>query len=166
MNKERLMVAIGEQAPDFALPNQNGQQVKLSQFRGQKVILFAFPKAGTGGCTAQACGFRDSLPQIQAQNAVVLGISTDRPDELKRWHTAQNLSYDLLSDPKRMVIDQWNAGGMSILGIVSLPFAKRSYWVIDENGIVIDMQIGIAPGESVKKALKAVQSAEASAGAS
>jgi peroxiredoxin Q/BCP len=153
------MVAIGEHAPDFALPNQNGQQVKLSHFRGQKVIIFAFPKAGTGGCTAQACGFRDTFPQFQAQNAVILGLSTDRPNELKRWHMAQKLQYDLLSDPKRAVIDEWNAGGKTLLGIVPLPTARRSYWVIDETGVIIDMKIDVGPQESVEKALKALQGA-------
>ncbi len=157
------MIEPGKQAPDFTLPNQNGQQVKLSQFRGQKVIIFAFPKAGTAGCTMQACSFRDTFPDIQAHNAVVLGLSTDRPDDLKRWHTNQNLQYDLLSDPTQAVIDEWNAGGASLLGLVRMPFAKRSYWVVDEEGMIIDMQIGVGPQESVDKALRAVQGATAGA---
>ena len=151
------MVAIGEQAPDFTLPNQDRQQVTLSQFRGQKVIIFAFPKAGTAGCTMQACSFRDVFPQLQAANTVVLGLSSDQPHALKRWHAEENLQYDLLSDPQQAVISEWNAGGMSILGIVRLPFARRSYWVIDEDGVLIDMQIGVGPRASVDKAFKTVQ---------
>jgi thioredoxin-dependent peroxiredoxin len=153
------MVAVGQAAPDFALPNQNGQTIRLQDFRGKKVIIFAFPKAGTAGCTMQACGFRDMFPQISAENTIVLGLSTDQPQQLKKWHTDQNLQYDLLSDPQQKVIDAWNAGGMSLLGIVRVPRAKRSYWVIDESGTIIDMQIGVGPRASVDQALRAVQQA-------
>jgi peroxiredoxin Q/BCP len=151
------MFTIGQQAPDFELPNQDGETVRLSDFRGQKVVMFAFPKAGTAGCTMQACAFRDEFPQISAENAVILGISADRPDQLKQWHTKHNLQYDLLADPKQTVIGEWNAGGTSILGLVQVPFAKRSYWVVDEDGILIAMQIGIGPRASVAKALEALQ---------
>ncbi|MGL4649035.1 MAG: peroxiredoxin, partial [Caldilineaceae bacterium] len=73
------MPHTGEIAPDFELLNQDGKRVHLSDFRGQKVVLFVFPKANTMGCNAQACGFRDEFETIQAQNAVILGISTDLP---------------------------------------------------------------------------------------
>lgn len=154
------MPNIGEQAPDFSLKNQDEQTITLSQFRGKKVIIFAFPKAGTGGCTAQACSFRDALPQIENVNAVVLGISTDTPAALKSWKAREKLQYDLLSDPDQTVLDQLGAGGASLLGIVRVPIAKRSYWVIDETGKIIDMQIGVGPQESVDKALQAVTAGE------
>ena len=151
------MLAIGQPAPDFELPNQNGDLIKLSDLRGQNVVMFSFPKAGTAGCTMQACGFRDEFPQISAQNAVILGISADRPDQLKKWHTQHSLQYDLLSDPKQAVLDNWDAGGTSILGIVKVPFARRSYWVIDDAGTLIDMQIGVGPQASVSQAIAALQ---------
>jgi peroxiredoxin Q/BCP len=153
------MLTIGQQAPDFQLPNQDQQLVSLSDYRGQKVIIFAFPKATTAGCTLQACSFRDAFPQIAAEHTVVLGISTDRPDELKEWHTQHRLQYDLLSDPDKQVITALGAGDNSLLGIISFPGAKRSYWVIDEEGTVIDMQIGVSPQASVSRALKAVRAA-------
>lgn len=154
------MVAVGQAAPDFELPNQDGETVRLSDFRGKKVVMFAFPKADTPGCTTQACAFRDEFTQISAENAVILGISTDQPEQLKRWHTAKNLQYDLLSDPEQEVIGEWGAGGLSILGIVKMPFAKRSYWVVDEAGTIVNMQIGVGPKASVAKAIEALQHAQ------
>ena len=79
------MPAIGQQAPDFELLNQEGQPQRLSDLRGRRVILFAYPKAATPGCTTQACGFRDNFPQIEAGAAVVLGISPDEPAALLKW---------------------------------------------------------------------------------
>ena len=92
------MLAIGDMAPDFALPNQDGDTIKLSDYRGKKVVIFAFPKAGTMGCTQQACAFRDALPELQDANAVVFGVSADSLPELQSFKKKQNLTYDLLSD--------------------------------------------------------------------
>lgn len=151
------MVAVGQPVPDFELPNQDGSPVKLSDFRGRNVIIFSFPKAGTAGCTTQACSFRDVYPQIEAENAVVLGLSMDSPAELKEWHTQHNLQYDLLSDPNKQVISRLGAGDNVLLGIISMPGAKRSYWVIDADGTLVDMQVGISPKASVEKALTAAR---------
>lgn len=154
------MPQIGDQAPDFTLPNQDKESISLRDYRGKKVIIFAFARAGTGGCTAQACGFRDVLPQFENANAVVLGISTDKPEALKTWKVDEKLQYDLLSDPAQHVLKQLGGAGMSLLGIVRVPIAKRSYWVIDESGTIIDMQLGVGPQESVDKVLKAIQQAQ------
>ncbi|MCB1033720.1 MAG: peroxiredoxin, partial [Acidobacteria bacterium] len=91
------MISIGDKAPDFALPNQDGETVRLSDLKGKKVVLFAYPKADTPGCTQQACGFRDQMPVLQSADAVVLGISPDKPAALKKWQAKQSLPYDLLS---------------------------------------------------------------------
>jgi len=147
------MLTIGQEAPDFELPNQDGRPVRLSDLRGRRVILFAFPKAGTPGCTQQACGFRDELPRIAAGNAVVLGISNDRPAQLKAWHSRLRPGYDLLSDPQQRVIRAWQAG-VTLFGLASLPLTRRSCWVIDEQGRLVDMQIGISPADSVARALR------------
>lgn len=150
------MPVVGEKAPDFELLNQDGQRVRLSDYRGKKLILFAFPQAFTLGCNNQACGFRDNLPQISARNAVVLGVSPDKPETLKRWKAEKGLQYDLLSDPDHTVLDSWNAWGKSLLGIINIPRTNRSFWVLDEHGVVLDAQLGVSPGESVARALKAV----------
>ncbi|HYO87540.1 MAG TPA: peroxiredoxin, partial [Candidatus Limnocylindrales bacterium] len=105
------MPAVGEQAPDFQLVNQDGQTVKLSDYRGKKVVLFAYPKAGTPGCTTQACGFRDEFPKLTAANVVVLGISADAPRDQLKWKQKEELPYDLLSDPEHAVLEAWGAWG-------------------------------------------------------
>ena len=105
------MPDVGEFAPDFELLNQDGEPTKLSDFRGQTVILFAYPKAGTSGCTTQACGLRDAWPTFEENNATVIGISPDMPADLKAWQDAENLPYTLVSDPEHEVLEQWGAWG-------------------------------------------------------
>ena len=148
------MPDIGETAPDFELLNQDSLPTRLRKYRGRKVVIFAFPKAYTPNCTAQACSFRDQFPQIEAGGAVVLGISPDKPDTLKRWKIDNNLQYDLLSDPTHQTLQEWGAWGKPVLGVFKLRRTNRSYWVIDENGVVIDVKLGIGPEESVTRALK------------
>ena len=147
---------VGEKAPDFELPNQDGKMVKLSDFHGKKIILFAYPKADTSGCTIQACGFRDNFPKIQADNAVVLGISADEPKDQLKWKEKYNLPYDLLCDVDHKVLEQWGAWGektnygKTYMGII------RSHWVIDEKGNISDEQIKISPENSIAKAVDAI----------
>lgn len=154
--KELSVVAIGDKLPDFELINQDGQQVKLSDYRGQKLVIFAFPKANTLGCNQQACNFRDDFPLFESANAAVLGISTDSVDDLSKWKQSKKLTYDLLSDPDHRVLEMLGAWNTRVLGLIPLPIAARSYWVIDEAGVLIDMKIGIGPGASVNQALAAV----------
>jgi peroxiredoxin Q/BCP len=148
---------LGEKAPDFELLNQDGEAVKLSDFRGHKVIMFAYPKAGTSGCTVQACGFRDNFPKFGTANAVILGLSPDLPDALLKWQQDENLPYDLLSDPDHQVLEAWGAWGEKTSFGNTTIGVLRSHWVIDENGIVVDEQIRISPEDSVRKAVEAVE---------
>ena len=150
------MPATGQPAPEFALRNQDGELVRLSDFRGQRVVIFAFPKANTMGCNNQACGFRDVLPQIEANDAVVLGISADSQSALTKWKAERRLQYDLLSDPEHKMLDEWGAWGLD-MRLIKLPMITRSYWVIDEDGILVEQQIGVRPQASVEKALAAVE---------
>jgi peroxiredoxin Q/BCP len=148
------MPTVGEQAPDFELKNQNGETVRLSDFRGQKVVLFAFPKAGTSGCTTQACGFRDELPRIENANAVMLGLSPDQPSDLLKWKEKEYLPYDLLSDPDHAVLDAWGVWGEKSMYGKKYMGVIRSHWVIGEDGTVLDAQIKISPQKSVEAATK------------
>lgn len=150
------MPQAGQQAPDFELLNQDGKSVKLSDYRGKKVILFAFPRADTPGCTTQACGFRDHFPKIEAQGAVVLGISDDQPKDLLKWKQKENLPYDLLSDPDHAVLEAWNAWGEKSMYGKKFFGTIRSHWVIDENGVVIDEQLKVSPEKSIELGVKKV----------
>ena len=148
------MPAVGDQAPDFALLNQNGDTVKLSDYRGQKVLLFAYPRAATPGCTTQACGFRDGFAQIETANAVVLGLSPDEPAALAAWIEKESLPYDLLSDPDHQVLEAWEAWGERSMYGNTYMGVIRSHWIIGEDGTVLDAQVKISPKKSIEKALK------------
>lgn len=153
---EDKMPTIGDTAPDFKLQNQDGQWVNLSDYRGKKVVLFVFPKANTMGCNAQACGFRDEFETISAANAVILGLSADSPETLKKWKQDKRLPYDLLSDPDHQVLESWGMWRDSPLKLLGFSSIERSYWVIDEKGLIVDGKVGITPGASVRRALEAV----------
>ena len=144
------MIRIGDPAPDFSLPNQDGETVSLSGLRGRKVLLFAYPKANTGGCTKQACGFRDAMPQIDAANAVVLGISPDSPKKLSNWKAKESLPYDLLSDPEHEVLDAFGAWGEKSMYGKTYRGVIRSHFVIDEEGVLVDIQHKVSPAKSVE----------------
>jgi peroxiredoxin Q/BCP len=148
------MLKIGDPAPDFELLNHDGQPVKLSDYRGQKVVIFAYPKADTPGCTTQACAFRDEFPRIQTKNAVVFGLSPDNTDDLKAWHTQKGFPYQLLADPDHQVLEAWRAWGEKSMYGKKYFGVTRSHWVIDENGLLLDVQMKVKPEESVVKALK------------
>lgn len=150
------MPEIGKPVPDFELPDQDGNPLKLSDLRGKKVILFAYPKAGTSGCTTQACGFRDEFPKVESGNAVILGISPDAPADNKKWQQAENLPYSLLSDEDHAVMEAWGAWGERSMYGKKYMGVIRSHWVIDEDGTLLDQQIKISPKDSVKKALEAL----------
>jgi peroxiredoxin Q/BCP len=150
------MPAIGEQAPDFELLNQDGEAVKLSDYRGKKVLIFAYPKAATPGCTKQACGMRDNFPRFEEANASVLGLSPDKPDALKKWKADEHFPYDLLSDPDHQTLEAWGAWGERSMYGKKYMGVIRSHWLIDENGVVIDEQIQISPEDSVNKAIKSL----------
>lgn len=146
------MPTVGEKAPDFALKNQDGKTVKLSDFRGKKIVLFAYPKAGTPGCTTQACGFRDQFPHIQSANAVVLGLSPDPPEDLRQWKTQEKLPYDLLSDPDHATLEKWGVWGEKTNYGKTYMGVTRSHWIIDEKGVVVDAQVKVSPEKSVELA--------------
>ncbi|MBE2269276.1 MAG: thioredoxin-dependent thiol peroxidase [Anaerolinea sp.] len=150
------MVTVGEPAPDFELINQDGNTVRLSDFRGKKVVMFAYPAAGTSGCTTQACGFRDRFPRFTQNNIVVLGISPDKPADQLKWKKAENLPYDLLCDEDHKVLEQWGAWGEKTSFGKTYDGVIRSHWIIDENGILIDQQLGVSPVDSVEKATAAL----------
>ena len=148
------MPDVGKKAPAFTLQNQDGEKIKLSDFKGRKVVLFAYPKAATPGCTTQACGFRDAYADIVEAGAVVLGLSPDPVDKLERWRQKQDFPYDLLSDPDHAVLEKYGAWGEKKMYGKTYEGVIRSHWVIDETGTLVDQHIKISPKDSVAKALE------------
>ena len=148
------MLNVGDVAPDFELLSDEGQPVKLSDFRGRQVVLFFYPKAATPGCTTQACGFRDNYPAIEANGAVVLGVSPDTPEKLAKWRAAEGFPYLLLSDPEHQaaaayaVWGEKKLYGRAYMGII------RSHFIIDADGKIADTQYKISPKKSIERAVK------------
>lgn len=131
------MLEIGSPAPDFTLPDQNGVNHSLSDYRGKKIILYFYPKDNTPGCTKQACGFAERYPQILEKGAVVLGISKDSVKSHKNFEEKQNLPFTLLSDPERTVIEPYGVWQeKKNYGKVSMGIVRTTY-LIDEKGIII-----------------------------
>ena len=128
------MLEVGTKAPDFTLPDQNGNMHSLSDYRGKKVILYFYPKDNTPGCTKQACGFSERYPQFIEKGAVVLGISKDSVASHKKFEEKYGLPFTILSDPELVAIqayDVWQEKknyGKTYMGVV------RTTYLIDEEG--------------------------------
>ncbi len=130
------MLEAGTKAPDFTLPDQNGNMRSLSDYRGKKVILYFYSKDMTSGCTRQACGFSELYPQFKEKNAVILGVSKDSAASHKKFEEKYGLPFTLLSDPEKSVLtayDVWKEKKTS--GKVSMGVVRTTY-LIDENGLI------------------------------
>ena len=131
------MLSTGIQAPSFALPDQNGRTHALEEYRGQKVVLYFYPKDNTPGCTKQACAFGELYPQFTEKGAVVLGVSKDSVASHKKFAEKYGLPFPLLSDEGLEAIrayDVWqekNMYGKKTMGVV------RTTYLIDENGVIV-----------------------------
>src|SRR6201999_2909027 len=104
-------LAPGDEAPDFTLPDADGNLVSLSKLRGQRVIVYFYPAAMTPGCTKEACDFTAALPDLSAEGVTVLGISPDPPAKLAKFRDKEHLAFPLLSDPDKTVHDAYGAYG-------------------------------------------------------
>jgi peroxiredoxin Q/BCP len=153
-----MSLKIGDRAPDFELVSDTGEKVKLSDYRGKKVILYFYPKDDTPGCTRQACGFRDNYKAIQASDAVVLGVSPDSVKSHVKFKQKEKLPFPLLSDPDHAVADTYGAWGEKSMYGKTYMGLIRSHAVIDPKGKIADIQIGIKPEASVEQAVDKVKS--------
>jgi thioredoxin-dependent peroxiredoxin len=149
------MPEIGENAPDFELADDEGNEVRLSDFRGKRVLLYFYPQDFTSGCELQACSLRDSYPEIQARNGLVLGVSPDSVESHRKFREALELPFHLLSDPDLQVSREWNSirttdksDGTTSEGV------RRGQYVIDEQGKIIDVQTPVQASQSRKLALE------------
>ena len=131
------MLEIGTQAPEFSLPDQNGDMRSLSDFRGTKVVLYFYPRDMTAGCTKQACAFGELYPQFQEKGAVVIGVSKDSVASHKRFKEKYGLPFTLLSDTDKEVLqayDVWKE--KKLYGKVSMGVVRTTY-LIDEQGVIV-----------------------------
>lgn len=150
------MLETGTKAPDFALPDQNGEIHKLRDYAGKKVILYFYPKDNTAGCTKQACGFSERYPQFTEKNAVVLGISKDSVASHKKFEEKYGLAFTLLSDTDHKVIEAYDVWkekknyGKVYMGIV------RTTYLIDENGIILKANDKVKAADDPENMLKEI----------
>ena len=149
------MLSIGTKAPEFSLPDQNGQLHTLSSYQGRKVILYFYPKDMTSGCTAQACSFRDLYPQFQEKGAVVLGVSKDSVALHKRFEETHGLPFTLLSDPELQVITAYDVLKPTKDGKPSRSVSRSTY-LIDEDGIIVKAFGAVKAKENPAQMLEAL----------
>lgn len=127
---------VGDTAPKFSLPDQDGEQVNLTDFQGQRVLIYFYPKAMTPGCTAQACGLRDNIDEMRKVGVEVLGISTDKQEKLSLFSEKEQLNFTLLSDSDHQVCDQFGVWGEKSFMGKTYNGIRRISFLIDTNGKV------------------------------
>lgn len=136
-------LAPGDAAPEFSLPDADGNEVSLSSLRGQRVIIYFYPAAMTPGCTKQACDFRDSLSSLGAAGFAVLGISPDSPAKLAKFREKEALTFPLLSDPDHAVEQAYGAYGEKMLYGKKSVGVIRSTFVVDPDGKIEKAQYAV-----------------------
>ena len=150
------MLEIGTKAPEFSLPDQNGEMKSLSDYKGQKVILYFYPKDMTSGCTKQACAFGELYPQFREKGAVVIGVSKDSVASHKKFEEKYGLPFTLLSDPEKEVLQAYgvwqekkNYGNVT-MGVV------RTTYLINEDGIIEKAFGNVKAGDNPAQMLEAL----------
>ncbi len=152
-NDQRL--ASGDRAPAFNLADQTGTKLRLSSFKGRRVLLFFYPKANTGGCTAQACGLRDVVADIG--DTQVLGISPDAPDAQAKWDAKHDFGFPLLSDPDHAVADKYGVWGPKKLYGREYEGITRSAFLVGANGKIEHAWYKISPKATPEKLLASLE---------
>ena len=149
----------GSQAPAFSLPNQEGAQVSLDQFKGKWVVLYFYPKDFTSGCTIEAHNFQRDIDKYTQKNAVIVGVSVDDVDSHKSFCTKEGLNFKLLADPTHAVVQKYG----SIMEYKGMPLAARNTFLIDPTGVIRKVYIKVSPqghSEEVLADLQQLQSAK------
>jgi peroxiredoxin Q/BCP len=149
----------GEQAPDFELPDQDGRPVKLSDFRGQPVVVYFYPKADTPGCTTQACGVRDRKADYDAVGAVVLGISPDPVAKVKKFHEKFALDFALLADEGHVVADSYGVWVEKSMYGRKYMGNERTTFIVGSDGKVAEVLRKVKPAQHDDQVLAALAEA-------
>jgi peroxiredoxin Q/BCP len=135
-----VLPQVGQQAPEFTLPSQDGTQISLSSFKGKWVVLYFYPKDMTTGCTIEAHNFQRDQEKYTKDNAVILGVSTQSTDSHKEFCTKENLTFRLLADPDRKVVKAYGSTGM-------MGMASRNTFLIDPTGKIVKIWVGVDPNK-------------------
>src|SRR6201997_4964566 len=148
--------AVGQLAPQFTLPSQDGSKVSLDSYKGKWVVLYFYPKDMTSGCTLEAHNFQRDLAKYQAENAVILGVSVDSVDSHKQFCTKDSLSFTLLSDQDKKVVAEYGSLG----DYMGIKIAKRNTFLIDPNGKIAKVWTGVDPAQASSEVLTALNELE------
>ena len=143
---------VGQQAPEFTLPSQDGTQVSLKDFRGKYVVLYFYPKDNTPGCTVEAHNFQRDLSKYEQDNAVIVGVSVDTTGSHKDFCTKQGLTFKLLADTNKEVVRQYG----SLRDILGMKIAARNSFLINPEGKVVKEWIGVKPANHSKEVLESL----------
>ena len=150
------MLEIGAKAPDFSLPDQNGELHTLSEYAGKKLVLYFYPKDNTPGCTKQACGFGELLPLFSEKGAIVVGVSKDSVASHKKFEAKFNLPFTLLSDPELQAIQAYEVWQeKKLYGKVSMGVVRTTY-LIDEQGVIIKAMTKVKAADNPKEMLESL----------
>jgi thioredoxin-dependent peroxiredoxin len=150
------MVEEGQEAPDFELTSDSGERVRLSQFRGKPVVLYFYPRDDTPGCTAQACGIRDSYDEFTESGAVVLGVSPDEESSHVKFKQRYGLPFTLLADPEHEVAEQYGVWGERKYMGKTYWGVERSTFLIDEDGRIAEVMRRVKPDTHAELVLEAL----------
>jgi thioredoxin-dependent peroxiredoxin len=150
------MVEEGQEAPDFELTSDEGERVKLSQFRGQPVVLYFYPRDDTPGCTTQACGIRDNYDDFEERGAVVLGVSPDEESSHVKFKGKYGLPFTLLADPDHTVSEQYGVWGERKYMGRTYMGVERSTFLIDPEGRIARVMRKVKPDTHVEQVLQAL----------
>jgi peroxiredoxin Q/BCP len=150
------VVEEGHEAPDFELTSDAGEQVRLSQFRGKPVVLYFYPRDDTPGCTAQACGIRDSYENFEQRGAVVLGVSPDEESSHVKFKQKYGLPFTLLADPDHDVAEQYGVWGERKYMGKTYMGVERSTFLIDEDGRIAKVMRRVKPDTHASQVLEAL----------
>ncbi len=154
----RPQLKQGELAPAFELKAQDGKTFKNSDFKGRKLLLYFYPKAGTPGCTAQACSIRDAMPELGKLSIAAAGVSPDQPEEQAKFAEGNALAFPLLSDPGHKVAESYGAWGMRKTPSGEMKQGViRSSFLIDEEGRIAGAWYNVKPEDTVPNAMKALK---------
>ena len=139
------MLDVGDTAPEFELPDQNGDSVSLSDLRGRRVVVYFYPRANTSGCTTEACGFRDAYDEFERRGVVVLGVSDDPVEDLREFESDHDLPFRLLSDESGEVSTAYDSYGEKNMFGNTFDGVFRNTYVVDPDGRIEAVFEGVSP---------------------